>query len=117
MNEAALRARIGELEEEVRQLREALTPAERFPPELRLTPTCDRILATLLSRSPSYIARETLVYALSAPSHPAVAVMIWKLRQQLRFIGVSIESQRTHGYRLDAANAAKLRQKMAELAP
>jgi hypothetical protein len=118
MTEAELRDRIAELEEENRQLREALMPSNNpFKGKLGLPLQLAVILSLLYHRSvASYAALEQVM---NDNSHLAkdsdlggfqnrVKVAVCKLRAILDQHDIEIRTIRAVGYSLDPANKAKL---------
>ena len=115
-----LRERIEELEEEVRQLREAIAPADN--PFLRVM---SRQHASLLM---GLYSRRTATYALLDAigsetgrlgrgegedyAHRRVKVAMHKLRKKLREHGIEFYTITGIGYYLDDENKAKLKQMM-----
>ena len=106
-----LQDRIEELEEEVRQLRELLAPALKFPPEMRLSPMQERILSAIYARAPAVVAHERVAVAVypdpdMAPETNSVAVQVSHLRRKLKPYGVEIKNRWGEGLYLDRASAA-----------
>ena len=115
-----LRDRIEELEEELRQLREAIAPADN--PFLRVM---SRQHASLLM---GLYSRRTATYALLDAigsetgrlgrgegedyAHHRVKVAMHKLRKKLREHGIEFYTVTGIGYYLDDENKAKLKQMM-----
>jgi hypothetical protein len=115
-----LRERIEELEEELRQLREAIAPADN--PFLRVM---SRQNAALLM---GLYSRRTATYALLDAigsetgrlgrgegedyAHHRVKVAMHKLRKKLREHGIEFYTVTGIGYYLDDENKAKLKQMM-----
>jgi len=112
--------RIAELEEEVRQLRAALTPTtEAFVGFLSRNET--KILMGIYSRPVAdyayldKITEQSDKYSRYTDiNHEALRnrVSVWKLRQKMRQHGVEIRTWRGVGYYLDAKDKAKLKQLM-----
>jgi len=110
----ALRNRVEELEEEVRQLREQLTPDIQWPHVLGLGRRKQRaILSCLYQRSPRAMSREQLFQSIwpieSEAQITVVQVTICQLRRKLEQYGVTICSTNYLGYWIDAQTAATLR--------
>ena len=107
------RERIAELEEEIRQLREALTPEIAFPRGLRLTPFEGRLLAFLYARSPNVMSKERIREALypcdvDGPSDKVFDVYISNMRKKLRPYDVKIVSTWALGWSIDAPAKRRL---------
>ena len=102
LNEIAkLRDRLSYLEEENRQLREALEPAVALPVDWKLTKTEARVLLALHRVRQGYMDRERLLvalYGLEVDVEPKIIdVMICKLRKKLRVAGAVIPIRTFHG--------------------
>ncbi len=112
MNEQALRDRIGVLEEEVRQLKEANAPTVAWPPSFKLRPTGKRMAARLLARAPMTVTRESLARLLLHEDLDIknVDVQICLMRKIFTPYGVRIANAYGEGYYLDKASAVRLRQ-------
>lgn len=112
--------RIAELEEEVRQLRAALTPTTgAFVGFLSKNET--KILMGIYSRPVAdyaYLDRITensdKYNRYTDVNHEdlRVRVSVWKLRKKMREYGIEIKTWRGIGYYLDDENKAKLKQLM-----
>ena len=115
MNERALRERIGELEEENRQLREALKPSHAWPSAIRNA--VDRaVLSMLLARSPNIVTHDRLM-AHSIPldwESRTIRWVIWRLRKNLAPLDIEIKNILGEGYYLDAASAIRARKLPAQ---
>ena len=98
---AKLRDRVGYLEEENRQLREALEPAVALPVDWKLTKTEARVLLALHRVRQGYMNRERLLvalYGLEVDVEPKIVdVMVCKIRRKLRTAGVTIPIRTFHG--------------------
>ncbi|MGA8170925.1 MAG: helix-turn-helix domain-containing protein [Methylocystis sp.] len=115
MNERALRERIGELEEEVRQLREALKPTLAWPSSI--PNAIDRVvLSMLLARSPNIVPHERLIAHATHPDQVCgnIRWVIWRLRKKLAPLDIEIKGARGEGYYLDAASAIRARELYAQ---
>ncbi len=108
--EDALRNRVGELEERVRQLEEALSPLEFMsPPEWQLTANEARVFAHLASREMA--TKQSLMAVLYSgrseePGIKIVDVFICKLRRKIKPFGVSINTIWGQGWALERKAAA-----------
>ena len=93
---AALRERIEILEEENRQLREALMPTITFPLGWQLQPQARCLLSAVRAAAPGYLtwARAGIaVYGFDEPDHAKRILQqtLCRARHRLREIGVEIE--------------------------
>jgi two-component system cell cycle response regulator CtrA len=104
------RHRIGQLEERIRQLEEALMPASvRIPIEYGLTATEARVFSHLASRE--FGTRQSIMLALYSdrieePEEKIVDVFVCKLRRKLNRFGVRIETIWGQGWRLASREVA-----------
>lgn len=111
MSEAQLRARIEELEEEVRQLRQQLVPVIALPKAWGLTTFEARLLLAIRSASPNLVTRNRAMVALygvnDAPEYNVVDTLLSRMRQRLAAIGlpVVIENRRGLGWRMSRMSA------------
>jgi DNA-binding response OmpR family regulator len=101
----AMRERVDELEEEVRQLREQLVPPLAFPAEWRLTANESSVLAFLYARSPYAMSKERVLAAVwghcdDCPDDKIVDVVLGKTRAKLRAAGIVIETHWGDGFAL-----------------
>ena len=101
----ALRERVDELEEQVRQLREQLVPPLAFPAEWRLTANESSVLAFLYARSPHPMSKERVLAAVwghcdDCPGEKIVDVVLSKTRAKLRPAGIVIETRWGDGFAL-----------------
>lgn len=112
------RERCEQLEEENRQLHEALTPPRSLRLGVRLSPGEDCMLRTLLARSPNVVTRDALLLATrrhdrSTKGEPAIKtvdVWIFRIRRKLtRVAPVTIANHWGVGYSLDRESAERLR--------
>ncbi|WP_454629614.1 winged helix-turn-helix domain-containing protein [Bradyrhizobium cenepequi] len=107
---SAMRERIAELEEEVRQLR-ALLAGEQFvfPIEWNLRRQERLILASLYASGTNYRSRSALHYLISSgETFPQIVdVVVSNLRRKLP-AGVSIINQRGEGYGLNSEGKKNL---------
>ena len=116
----ALRNRVAELEEEIRQLRAEMVPIDAtFLGFLSKNETM--LLMGIYSRpiaDYAYLDRITEQsdkynrYTDVEHEDLRVRVSIWKLRKKMRMRGIEIKTWRGMGYYLDEENKAKLRQLM-----
>lgn len=98
---AKLRDRLEYVEEENRQLREALEPSVALPVEWRLTKTEARALLALHRVRQGYMSRERLLvalYGLEVDVEPKmVDVLVCKIRKKLRAAGTAVTIRTFHG--------------------
>ena len=115
-----LNERIGELEEELRQLRADMVPTDTFGLGF-LTRQEVAIVRGICSRKVAdyayldQLALNTHTYHRSSGEVPAklrCKVAIWKIRLKLKPYGIEIKTWRGIGYYLDDENNAKLKQLM-----
>lgn len=98
-----LRERCGALEEENRQLREALSPSVVFPRELNLRPAQVRILAALMAAPNGICSKERLFQAISGRDESdegTVKVSVCGLRKKLQPFGIEILTRWAVGYEI-----------------
>ena len=116
----ALRNRVAELEEEVRQLREDMAQTDATFLHF-LSKNQVKLLMGIYSRKVAdyaYLDRLTeqsdRYNRYTDINHEALRnrVSIWKLRQKMREYGIEIKTWRGIGYYLDDENKAKLKQLM-----
>lgn len=115
MNERALRERIAELEEENRQLKEALKPTLAWPSDIHNAP--ERIvLSMLLARSPNIVAHDRLMaHAFDVDqAEQNIRAVVWRLRKKLAPLDIEIKNARGEGYYLDAASAIRARKLLGQ---
>lgn len=107
---AALRNRIEELEEEIRQLKAAFAPKVGFPLSWKLDEREGAILSALFHAKGSYITSEALLLLLVRYDDDAdestISVWIGRLRRKVEPLGVTIVTRPLQGYQLDAAGRA-----------
>lgn len=106
-----LRDRCETLEEENRQLREAMAPVIAFPKGIGLRPAQVRILAALLAAPNGICSRELLFHAISGRNEGdenTVKVSICGLRKKLQPYGIEILTRWAVGYEITAENRARL---------
>ena len=111
MNEARLRDRIEELEEEIRQLRQQLVPVIALPKAWGLTTFEARLLLAIRSASPNLVSRDRAMVALyglaDAPEYNVVDTLLSRVRQRLAAIGLPdvIENRRGLGWCMSRESA------------
>ena len=111
MNEAQLRDRIDELEEEVRQLRRQLLPVIALPTAWGLTRKEAQLLRALRAASPNIVGRERALLALygfdDVPTDGVLNTFLSRLRRRLAESGVPvvIENRYGEGWRLSPESA------------
>lgn len=109
-----LRNRVGELEEENRFLREAVTPSDSRFRSLQLTPKEAVILRRLFDASPRWLAYESLIVAASLAdtvyAENSIKVYIYRIRKKIDVIGARISSKYGHGYLIEPSSKEKLRE-------
>lgn len=98
---AKLRDRLDYLEEENRQLREALEPAVALPVDWKLTKTEARALLALHRVRQGYMNRERLLvalYGMEIDVEPKIIdVLVCKIRRKLKDAGAIIPIRTFHG--------------------
>lgn len=105
-----LRARVVELESEVRTLRVALAGNPHVGAPLKLTPLCRRLLDAIAAASPQGATKQALIAQLGSRGQNDSNLyrhMLF-LRRDLRDRGVEISTIYGGGYRLDEGNKARL---------
>ena len=104
---AALRARIEELEEQVRQLKEAFAPKVGFPLSWKLDERDSTVLSALFHTKGSYVTPEALLRCISGFDDDAgertVQTWVGRVRAKLQPLGVAIVTRPMQGYALEAA--------------
>lgn len=111
---AELRARNEELEEEVRQLREMLSPKMIFPREFGTRQQQD-ILAVLLKNSPNVVTGDRLSITVRCSrtgeslDDVTLKIQICKLRPKLARFNITIKTYWGVGYFLPEESARKVR--------
>lgn len=109
---AELNARVDELEEENRQLRELAAPEFRYPAEMKLTPTEGQVLAVIAARSgPTSAGRiNNILYAVAGidVQDKTIDVFICKIRRKLKPFGIEIRNVWGHGFELTQENKNRL---------
>jgi hypothetical protein len=107
---AALRIRIEELEEEIRQLKAAFAPKVAFPLSWKLDERESAILSALFHAKGSYITHEALLLLLVRYDDDAdeytTRTWIGRLRRKVEPRGIAIATRHTQGYQLEAAGRA-----------
>lgn len=101
------------LEEENRQLRDALrcTEAARFPAKWGLAPADKRVLTSLIGAPGGFRTKEAMFAAArrwesTKPDHHLLTVVICRLRKKLKPFGITIHTVTGEGYKLDPASKA-----------
>ena len=117
---AALRVRIEELEEEIRQLKAAFAPKVGFPLSWRLDERESAILSALFHTKGSYVTPDALLLLLVRYEDDAdertTRTWIGRLRHKLKPRGITIVTRATQGYALKVAGRAILAEALG-LAP
>ena len=94
-------ARIEELEEEVRQLKEMLSSQDEFIAAAKLSPRQRRLLLAIGRRPGVPVSADVLMSAAWPDrfvSYDNLKVTIHNLRERLRDLGVTIETRYGYGY-------------------
>lgn len=106
----SLRGQVEGLEEQVRQLKKALCPPFAYPVEWRLTAMEVTVLSVLMARTVA--TKAALLMALyddpSEINPKNIDLIIWRLRQKLQPVEVSIEVVWGTGWRLDPEGRKKV---------
>lgn len=108
-----LRERIDEQAEEIRQLRELVSPHKLFPLRWELTPNEEALLSMLLARSPLVRTSEEISSTLFRRGNPRdsyttekyAQVYVHKLRKKLAREGILIHTRWGVGYYIDKPTA------------
>ena len=107
---AALRARIEELEEQIRQLKEAFAPKVGFPLSWKLDERDSTVLSALFHTKGSYVTPEALLRCISGFDDDAgertVQTWVGRVRAKLQPLGVTMVTRPMQGYALEAAGRA-----------
>lgn len=108
---AEQRARIGVLEEELRQANELLKPEAILPLEWQLEPAQNRLIIALLKAPGGFLSNDQLFKAVSrfsTESDPKAIVsqQVLRARRKLKHIGVTIECRWSRGYELPPESRA-----------
>lgn len=107
-----LAERVELLEEENRQLRDAMrcTETARFPAKWNLSGAEKRVLTSLINAQGGFRAREVLFTAArrweSTGNNHLLEVIICRLRKKMKPLGVTIHTIRGEGYKIDADSKA-----------
>lgn len=112
--ERALRDRIDELEEEVRQYRDLLKPVETLPFDWQLEPSQIRLVLALAHAPGGYMSHEQLfrvvsVYAGETNPKSLVGQQVHRARRRLAPFHITINNRRTTGYEMPAASREIIR--------
>lgn len=120
-----LRGQVDELREQVRQLRAALRGTGTLPLRLRsmLTMTYERLLGALFATK-GVLTREAAYTALyddrtpdEYPNGKTLDVLVCKLRQRVRLLGIEIETYWGRGWRLTDESRDAINRMRDEEAP
>lgn len=99
---AALRTRIDELEEEVRQLKDAFAPKVGFPKAWKLDPRESTILSALYANRGSYVTGEALLLRIAGfdtdQDDSDVRLWVGKLRKKVQPLGIEVKTRHDEGY-------------------
>jgi two-component system cell cycle response regulator CtrA len=107
-----LAERVEFLEEENRQLRDAMrcTETARFPAKWNLSPGEKRVLTSLIGAQGGFRSNEVLFAAArrwdSTGSGNLVSVIVCRLRQKLKPFGITIHTVHGEGYKIDPESKA-----------
>lgn len=118
--ERKLRGRIAELEEELRQAKEALVPVEMLPIEWRLSPGLQRALLALYHAPGGFLSHDAFYRAAalrwSPESEPAdvSSQYAFHLRRRLALHGIEITLRYGLGYELTPAAGAIVKASLTE---
>lgn len=109
--ERQLRDRIEELEEELRQAKEAVWPSDKLPVEWKLQPATHKLVISLYKASGGYLSHDQLYHAVRTYSEECdpkliVAQQVMRARQKLEPFGIEIKSRWGSGYELPVASRA-----------
>jgi two-component system cell cycle response regulator CtrA len=115
----AMRDRIDELEETVRQLRDVLVPTVRLPPVIGLSRGEDRIVRCILACAPGIATFERVWMAQDGDAEHAQndssrRVMVCNARRKMKPFGIDIGTVWGVGYRMSGHHADALRRMMAD---
>ncbi len=107
----AQRARIRDLEKELREARQQVVSVSLVPAIIKLQPKARAVLAILIKHSPDFIPRERFVFFVWEGREVAdhcFNIVLMKLRRKLATFDIAISMVRGEGYALDRVNAAKI---------
>jgi DNA-binding response OmpR family regulator len=107
----ALRNRIDEQAEEIRQLRQVLRPSLQWPREWGLTPAEEATLSILFSREHPVSASTLAMLTCRSGeiSRGVIKVRISNMRPKLARLSIEIETSSGRGYMLSAVSRLRLR--------
>ncbi len=109
---AALRTRIDELEEEIRQLKAAFAPKVGFPLSWRLDERESAILSALFHCKGSFVTNEAILLLIAGFDEDVgdadVRAWLGRLRRKVDARGVAIVTRHSQGYALDADGRARI---------
>lgn len=118
---AALRIRIEELEEEIRQLKAAFAPKVGFPLSWKLEDREGAILSALFHCGGSYVTPEALLLLLVRYDDDAdertTRTWVGRIRRKVEPFGVTIVTRPLQGYALDAAGRAVVAEALGVWSP
>lgn len=112
---ATQRAKIEELEEQIRQMRAAASVSvPPFPKHWNLTPTHHRMLAAFAKSPDGFVGHEQLFIATASRSDDPnlLKVQITKLRKAVQYLGIKIVNRWGYGYEVTAESHAFIKAAM-----
>lgn len=106
--EQKLRDRIEELEEELRQSREAMRSADRLPLEWGLEPAAQKLILSLYKAPNGYLSYDRLFHAIDTRSGQSSRMIIcqhvFRARRRLSSLGIEIKCRFREGLELPPAS-------------
>ncbi|MCJ2051673.1 helix-turn-helix domain-containing protein [Methylobacterium sp. J-070] len=118
---AALRTRIEELEEEIRQLKAAFAPKVGFPFSWKLDARESAILSALFHGKGSYISNEAILLLIAGFDEDVgdsdVRAWMGRLRRKVQPLGIEIVTRHMQGYQLDPDGAAVVARALGAVLP
>lgn len=118
---AALRIRIEELEEEIRQLKAAFAPKVGFPLSWKLEDREGAVLSALFHCKGSYVTPEALLLLLVRYDDDAdertTRTWVGRIRRKVESFGVTIITRPLQGYALDAPGRAVVAEALGVWSP